>query len=436
MYLTDSAAGEFSADDQALVTALASTAGIAIENARLFARGEQQQTWLRAATEITHQLLSEQGADPLELIADRTRQVADGDLAAVILPMRDDKRLMVEVASGAPEAELNGYSYPMANTYAERVLKTGRPILMGDLSEHPNLQLHLATIMPVGPVMMLPLVGTTRLRGVLSVARRAGRPRFDEADLEMATAFANHAAIALGLADAREAQKQKLLLEERDRIARDLHDHVIQQLFAAGLTVESVLAARAEDDAGSDRLAAVVAGIDATIRQIRTAIFRLRGPVGPESGTARSRILDVLNESVELLGFRPQIEFSGPVDLVVPEPVVDDLVAVVREGLTNVAKHAGADHAIVALTAGVDQLTLEVIDDGGGIAGASRRSGLANLRSRARQRGGSLTIGAAKHWGNERKGVHLSWKIPLDPGTANPATANPGTANPRTANDR
>ena len=414
LYLTEAESGQFSAEDEELVTALAATAGIAIENARLFEQAERRQGWLQASMQITRQLLSAEGEEPLKLIARQALQIADADVVTVVLPTASGQRLMVEVAAGAKADELTGYTYPVEDTLAGLAFDSGRPVLVGDVTEDDKFHVHLSEVLPVGPVMVLPLVGTQRMRGALVVGRLHGRHRFDEADLAMATTFANHAAVALELADARADQQRVVLLEDRDRIARDLHDHVIQRLFAAGLTVQSVAAGLRGDDL-AERLERVVSGIDETIRQIRTSIFELRGHLGPETGTVRTRLLAVLAEVTPLLCFEPRLRFSGPIDSVVPEPVVDDLVAVTREALTNVARHARAVHAEVALTASVTEVVLEVLDDGVGMGDADRRSGLANLRQRAEQHGGTLVLTPATsdQPPSTRKGTHLRWTIPL-----------------------
>jgi signal transduction histidine kinase len=414
LYLADAASGEFSAADEELVTALAATAGIAIENARLFEQARSRQCWLQASAQITRQLLAVEGEEPLRLIARQARELADADLVTVVLPTADGRRLMVEVASGTNAAELTGFSYPVADTFAGQTFQTGEPVLLGDASNDPTHYVHLTEVLDAGPVMVLPLVGTQRMRGALVVGRVRGRRRFDEADLDMATTFANHAAVALELADARADQQRVLLLEDRDRIARDLHDHVIQQLFAAGLSVQSI-AAGLPGDPRAERLERVVTGIDDTIRQIRTTIFQLRGPLGPQTGTVRTRLLDVVAELAAPLGFDPRLEFDGPVDAVVSEAVVDDLVAVTREALTNVARHAGARHAGVILTAAPAELVLQITDDGAGIGDSARRSGLANLARRAERYGGTLRVepGDREHVRQGRGGTRLTWTIPL-----------------------
>jgi signal transduction histidine kinase len=261
--------------------------------------------------------------------------------------------------------------------------------------------------------MVLPLVGSRRVRGALVVGRLAGRPQFTPADLDMATTFANHAAVALELADARTAQEQVTLLEDRDRIARDLHDHVMQRLFGAGMTVESV-AAGLEPDPRADRLGRVVREIDDTIRQIRTSIFQLRGPFGPRTGAVRSQLLSVCAEAASVLGFAPAVSFSGPVDAVISHALLDDLVAVVREALSNVARHADATSVRVNVTVTHGELLLQIDDDGMGIGPTARRSGLANLQERAGRRGGNLQVTSPRR-GTEgtEGGTSLRWTIPM-----------------------
>jgi len=405
LYLTEREGGEFTAEDEELVSALAATAATAIENARLYDEARRRQLWLEASTEITRQLLSTEGEPPLRVIARRLHDMAEADVVTVVLPTADEKHVMVEVATGEQAKTLTAVTYPIEGTLSGVAIKSGRPVLVGDVRQERNFTVHLSEVMPVGPVMAIPLVGAARIRGALMVGRLHGRRRFNEADLDMATTFANHAAIALELSDARLDQQRMVLLEDRDRIARDLHDHVIQRLFVAGLTVQSVASGLSGDRRG-ERLAQVVGDIDATIRQIRTSIFELRGALGPETGTLRTQLVDVAAELTETLGFSPRLRFTGPLDAVVPEPIVEDLLAVVREALTNVARHAQAGQVDVEVAATSAQLSVDVIDNGIGIGEAARRSGLANLRERAQRHGGELTT-------PDHEGTHVRWTIPL-----------------------
>jgi signal transduction histidine kinase len=405
LYLTEREGGPFTAEDEELVAALAATAASAIDNARLYAEAGRRQRWLEASTEITRQLLSSEGEPPLSVIARRLHEMADADVVAVVLPTADQSRLMVEVATGEQAAQLTALSYPVEDTIAGVAISTGRPVLVGDVTQQQTYTVHLAQLTSVGPMMALPLLGTQGSRGAVLVARVPGRHRFNEADLDIATTFAQHAAVALELADARADQQRMMLLEDRDRIARDLHDHVIQRLFAAGLAVQSV-AASAVSDSGASRLNTVVDDLDETIRQIRTTIFELRGPLAPQTSTVRSQVIGLIDEVAPLLGFSPALRFTGPVDTIVPDEVVADLIAVIREALSNVARHAHASAADVELAATPDELTVDVTDNGVGIGESQRRSGLANLTRRAERYGGSLTL-------PDHEGTHLRWTIPL-----------------------
>lgn len=221
----------------------------------------------------------------------------------------------------------------------------------------------------------------------------------------MAAAFANHAAIARELVEARANQQRLAVLEDRDRIARDLHDHVIQRLFAAGLSVQSA-ANVTDDEQVSAKLTRVVDDVDGTIRQIRTSIFQLRA-TGDSAESLRLAVLDVVAQVAPMLGFDPAVRFTGPLDTLADAPMISDVVAVVREALTNVAKHAQASEAVLELAVQVGALTIEVNDNGTGWVPTSRYSGLRNLQSRAEVRGGTLRIEPQR-----TGGTRLTWSIP------------------------
>jgi signal transduction histidine kinase len=346
------------------------------------------------------------------MIAQRVHELAGADVVTVVLPDADERRLIVEVATGEHADRLTGSSYAAERTMSRVAIESGRPVLLADASAQQEYVVQLAEVISVGPAMAVPLVGSGGARGALVVARVHGRHMFSTADLEMVTTFANHAAIALELADARADQQRVALLEDRDRIARDLHDHVIQRLFAAGLSVQSV-AARLPDGAQSDRLSQVIDDIDETIRQIRTSIFELRAHAGSQGGL-RARLGTVATELTGPLGFAPRLVFEGPVDTTARADVADDVVAVVREGLTNVARHAGASTVTVTIAVADSRLTVRVADDGRGMGPGGRRSGLANLRARAERHGGSLDL-------REEGGTTLCWTVPLSATSATSA---------------
>jgi signal transduction histidine kinase len=251
--------------------------------------------------------------------------------------------------------------------------------------------------------MVLPLLGAERVRGALLVARSHHRRPFTAADMDAAATFANQASVALELADARRDQQKVLLLEDRARIARDLHDHVIQELFAAGLAIQTT----ASHIGGVDQAALekAVDYIDGAIKQIRVSIFHLR----PSAEGLRSAVMEVVNGARASLGFDPQLAFEGPVDTVTIEDLINDVTAVVREALSNVARHAGATRVEVLVRARGDDISLRVRDNGRGIGQVERSSGLANIRRRADDRRGSMLLGS----GEDGTGTVLEWRIPL-----------------------
>ncbi|WP_211176999.1 GAF domain-containing protein [Pseudonocardia acidicola] len=413
LYLTEKTGeGEFTAEDEELAKALAATAGVAIDNARLYEAARSRGEWLRASASITRRLLSAGTDDageterPLQLIAERSREIANADLVTVMLPDEDSEDLRVEVAVGAAAEDLVGVRVPLDGSLSGRVFSTGKPLRVTSPGEQPGLASVASGSLDVGPVLVMPLVGSDRVHGVLTTARLHGRPAFSAEDLDMAAGFANQASVALELAEARAERQRAAMLDERERIAADLHDHVIQRVFAAGLSLQGVAVGLGPGKA-ADRILGTVKDLDDTISQIRTSIFHLHHvPGSPDSGL-RGGLLAVVSDVAPVLGFEPAVRFAGPLEGTVPDDVAEDLVAVLREALSNIARHAHARSAEVDVTARPDRLTLDVRDDGIGMASTTRRSGLANLRRRAERHGGTLTLTP-----REPKGTHLSWSIP------------------------
>jgi signal transduction histidine kinase len=407
LYLTGRRQGDFTERDEELVRALAGTSAIAIENARLYDEARRRERWLQATAEVTQQLLSYSGEAPLIVIARNVQEIADADMVTVVLPAATPGALMVEVAIGLGADRMTGMCYPTEHSVAGAVIDASEPILIDHIEELAEYTLHMREVAPVSAVLGLPLTGSSKPRGCLLVARLSGRRGFTQNDLQMATIFANHAAVALELADARSDQQRVVLLEDRDRIARDLHDHVIQRLFAAGLTVQS-LQTRQLEPAAAAKLGQVVTDLDDTIRQIRTSIFDLRGALSPGAPRVRALLLGVAAEQAAHLGFEPTLRFSGPVDSVVDDQLADELVAVLREALSNVARHAQALSVEVDLEVTSSQVYLSVVDDGVGLGDTTRRSGLANLHERAVRHGGALTVTSTPN-----EGTQLQWQIAL-----------------------
>jgi signal transduction histidine kinase len=405
LYLTESATGQFSAEDEELVRSLAVTAGTAISNARLYSESQLQQRWLGASAEISAQLLASAGEDPLKMIARRASEIAEADLVTVALLAAEGADVMIEVAIGQDADALLGRRFPVSETLAGQAIAERAPLLVRSSAESSGDRSDLESVFELGPVMVIPLVGTSSVLGALTIARRAERPSFSDSDLNMATGFANHASIAIELTAARADQQRVVLLEDRDRIARDLHDHVIQQLFAIGLSLEGTASALGDNEQVVSRLRERVGDIDRTIRQIRTSIFELRGPLGAGSAGLRTRVLEIAEAMTGVLGFAPGVAFGGPIDLAVTGALADDVAACVREGLTNVAKHAQASSAGVDLDVAENEVTVLVWDNGVGVDDGGRSSGVANLRARAEQRHGSFELSV-----RPQGGTQMVWK--------------------------
>jgi signal transduction histidine kinase len=407
LYLADPRPGAFSAEDQVLVEALATTAGVAIAHARLFEESKRREQWTAATTEITHELLTNEHVDTLQLVAQRVLGLASADLVAVVLTHGESEPydgLHVDRAAGVHAEDVVGRPLEAGDNIIRRCLRTRRPQLIEAWTESAGTRLLPRDAL--GPAMAVPLPAGVGVRGSLFVLRDVAAAQFTEFDLDVAASLAGHAALALDRSDARAAQAHLRTLEDRDRIARDLHDHVVQRLFAAGLNIQSVCGALGAGPA-SDRLSAQVDEIDATIRQIRTTIFALNVDKGA-TASLRAQILSVIAVTAVVLPAPPEVTFRGPLDLLVPPSMFADVSAVVREALTNVGRHAQASRVEMVVSATPTELRIEVLDDGRGVAEDVSLSGLDNLRRRAIALSGSFEL--TKRAG---PGTRLTWSVPL-----------------------
>ncbi|MEV4536650.1 GAF domain-containing protein [Asanoa sp. NPDC049518] len=411
LYLSESEGGAFSAEDEELVKALAATAAVAIDNANLYASARMRGEWLQASAAITRQVLATEGSPiyPLRRIAERTKDLAAADLVTVVLPDPDDEdELRIDVAVGMAAERLIGTRVPARGTLSGEVLTTGQPLRLSDPRDGGANVSPTTDALDVGPVLAVPLHGSGRVHGVLWTARAPGGPAFTSDDVDMVGSFANQAALAIELAEARAEQQRSAMLHERERIAADLHDHVIQRLFAAGLSLQAA-AAQIGSGPATDRVMRVIDDLDTTISQIRTTIFQLQRQPGVAESSIRARLLDVASQVTPALGFEPGVRFSGVIESRVPDDLADDLEAVLREALTNVARHSHARSADVEFAVTSDTVSLEIRDNGRGIGDTTRISGLGNLRARAERRGGALLVVAAQ------PGTRLRWSVPLRP---------------------
>jgi signal transduction histidine kinase len=408
LYLTEKQEGaEFDSEDEELLLALATAAGVAIENSRLYEESRRQQRWQAASAEVTRRLLS--GAeldDVLELMTRQALELSGADLVALALPDAALRHLVVEQAAGEGARQALGLVLPADESVSGHVLATGETVIVDDFASDERVAGTARAHMQLGPAVLMPLGAPGNVRGVLTVGRRPGAAPLLPAAMQMVATFAAQAAIALELAEHRRDAERVLVFEDRDRIARDLHDLVIQRLYATGMSLQGAMPLIDRPEA-EQRVSRAVDALDETIKEIRSAIFALHSHRDASRPSLRSQILAVAEEMTGPLGFAPSLRLGGRLDEAVPAEVGVQVLHALREALSNAARHAGASRVEVAVTAGPD-LDLRVRDDGSGVGDSTRRSGLANLAERAAQLGGTLTIGPA-----DGRGTELRWQVPL-----------------------
>ena len=409
LYLTGKRGGApFDADDEALLATLATAAGVAVDNARLYDDSRRRQQWSDATAELTRGLLS--GVDVtavLTVFIERIAAMAGAAAAMIFLPDGTGTTLSTRVAGGTGAERLQAVVLPVDGSVCGRVFQSA----VGQFGPGGAPGAHVVcTEADPGSSYVAPM-GTEpgQVHGVLVVVGHPGASPFGSQAVRMIIDVAAQATVALELAARRADAEQLVVFADRDRIGRDLHDQAIQRLFAAGMTLQTVLKIT-EKTAVRDRVSHVVGDLDDTIKVIRSTIFGLQQHESAGlRGGLRTQILQVCQDSIELLGFTPAVRFTGPIDYQVPEQAAEHAVAVTREALSNTARHSGASRVAVDLETGDGLLRLRITDDGVGLSDDSRRSGLANMEDRARDLGGTFTAGPGENGGTE-----IRWEVPLD----------------------
>lgn len=391
LYLTEKAGGvEFTDQDQALVEALASAAGVVVQNARAYALSERQRTWLEATARLDQALRP--GApveEALGLVSVAARIVSRSPTVAVLHAGPDGRPAVI--STEGREAERADEVVALASDAVHAAFAGERPAPV------PLADERLAVAMPIraelfGATVLVVVLDPRQERGMLS------------SDLDMLASFGDQAGLALDRARALADREQLAIVSDRDRIARDLHDLVIQRLFATGLQLQGVRG-QVVSPVVAERIDSTVADLDATIRDIRSTIFALQQRV-PTS--LRAQVSSLVLEYEGVLGFSPAVRTAGPVDTAVPDDIADHLMAALREALSNAARHAGADGVTVDVSCDARQVTLAVTDDGVGIRPGGRESGLRNLRTRAADLNGDLEVSPAVP-----RGTTLRLTVPL-----------------------
>jgi two-component system, NarL family, sensor histidine kinase DevS len=423
LYLTEKRTGTgFTSDDERTVMALAAAAAVAIENSRLYERTRQREQWQQAVAEIANSVLAGTNSEEvLALVANRARTLTGADVALVVLPDDDDEELVVEIVDGRDDGisqsardvldvvgAWDGQRVPRESlAYAAYADGVGR------------IEASSTEVLALGPgrsgfgaALVTPLSTAERSLGVLMLVWGDEHSHFPRDVLDLAGSFGSQAAVTLVLAQARREHERLAVYEDRDRIARDLHDLVIQRLFATGMMLQGTTRIDDVPEAAAERVSRAVDELDETIKEIRQTIFALHEPVEGPTSSARGRVLRETSQSAALLGFEPAVRFAGPVDSMLTPEAADQLVAALREALTNAAKHADARRVEVIVQIDSGNVVLVVTDDGVGIdhEGPGRRSGVANIAARAQDLGGSCRIERV----SEEGGTRLTWRVPLD----------------------
>ncbi|MFV0130040.1 GAF domain-containing protein [Streptomyces sp. HMX112] len=379
LYLTGRRGGPFTEEDLAMLRVLAAQAGIAIGNARLYETARQRERWIEGAAAVTSALLTGGGtADALTTVAERARLLAGAAAGVVLQPTGEGGMAIVAASTHDDPGDLVGTTIePGSPVLAE--LLGGRPVFVADSATDPRMTTRVRT--RFGPSMMLPLQSGGKLIGTLALPRRRGDPPYSAVERLLGSQFASQAALALVLADARRDRERLAVYEDRDRIARDLHDLVVQRLFATGMMLESTrrrAAAAGPGDAPGDGapvseeelLGRAVDELDSTVQEVRTAIFALQQPPADAPRSFRGRVLRETGGAAALLGFRPSVRFTGAVDALVPAPVAGPLLAALRGALAAAHRRPGLSSVDVVVDAtatlpdGSAGVRLTVTDDG------------------------------------------------------------------------
>ena len=409
LYLTEKrGGGSFTSEDEGIVTALAAAAGVVIENARLYEEAAARERWMEANADVTAALVGRlDRVQALQLVCDRARELTESDVGFVLIrgaPGTLEMRVVSGSLSPMPDP------IPIEGTAAGQVARTGESVIIEDASRDPGVTQSI--VIPrdwpeIASVILVPMRTADGVEGVLGLAwGEANSVQAHEVDLAQPERLAAQAALALQLVRAQDDKARLGVFEERDRIGRDLHDLVIQRLFAVGLNLENVVRQQ-QDPESRRRVTQAVDDIDATIKDIRRTIFALSDTSSTDD--LSRDILATVQRASSSLGFKPTVRTEGALGGGIDAGVRAHLVAVLGEALTNVAKHAQATLVTVLVRAS-DDLTLIVTDNGVGMDKPDRHSGLRNMRERAQELGGDFVVDSTPG-----DGTTLIWAVPIRP---------------------
>ena len=413
LYLTDKQDAKVFTDvDEEMILGLASAAGVAIDNARLFDQLRRREAALSAIQEVAASVLG--GADPvdsLRFVATQARVLANADLATFALPTADGESLVMEVCDSTLGADLTGTRFPQTGSVSGHILRTGETAVIADLSRDERLAQPQVQGRAIGPAIFVALTAGGQPFGTLCVGRAVRAAEFSASDVEMVRSFAAQASVALDSARQRQQLVRMSVLEDQERIARDLHDTVIQQVFGVGLSLQGVTLL-VHDEVCRQRIQRAVNDLDVIIRRIRTVIFDVEAAPSTSAPGLRGELMALTREASRSLGFQPAVTFQGPIDASIDDDMANSVLAAVREALSNVTRHAQATHVETEVVVANQILTIRVVDDGVGISPDADQTGghgLRNMRERAERFGGQFRF--ASRSGD--RGTVVEWILPL-----------------------
>ncbi|WP_285244722.1 GAF domain-containing sensor histidine kinase [Pseudarthrobacter sp. fls2-241-R2A-127] len=404
LYLTEKIDGQdFTAEDEDLAVALASAAGVAIQNARLYEDSSARQRWLEAGMDVSDRLKANPRSDTenLEMIAEGAMH-ASASALSMIASVAADGSLRCRTSLGVQSIPA-GQELPASAAF-DQVLESRQPRIFTDarhVFDAPSAE-------KLGPVLVAALGSDADGQGdnVLVLARASGAARYTDVDVEQSAVFASRIGLTLELLKANQLREEHALFIDRERIAADLHDLVIQRLFAAGLSIQSLRRYTSDPDAHERRVAGITAELDDCIHQLRDTIYSLQARQ-PDSELLSGRVLRAVLEAANAAGFLPRAQLSGPIDLVGDE-VAEQLLPVLTESVSNAVRHSGSEDIQVMLAALEGEVVLTVRDHGRGFENPARVSGLDNMKNRAIRLGGSCVIDSAPG-----EGTKVTWRVPL-----------------------
>jgi GAF domain-containing protein len=408
IYVTDKdGGGEFTPDDEAALDALAAAAGMAVENARRFEQSRAREQWLATSAEINEELLHGASTeDLLNVIVERARDLSGADRVFILLPAETPGGgLVVRAAAGEGAPDLLGVRLAVEEGMVAKLFAESNVRRIADLGTLIERSMCPAVEI-CGPGVAVRLRTADGISGGLLAVRGKGAPQFPADHEAMLTSFAHQAAMALEFAEQQENIRQLDVLADRTRIAADLHDHVIQRLFATGISLQGTVRRITDPDA-RHRVTRAVDELDATVRQIRAAIFDLSTTAEDRATSLRRRLLDVVAEVGAKAPITPVVRTFGPVDTIVPDQVGDHAVVVLRSALASAFQHVRASEITVTIEAG-RELTIEVVDNGAAVPSEAAHVGLLDIERRAAQCGGTVVVTTAG-----TGGTRLTWCVPL-----------------------